>query len=106
MKKDGTVVRHRDVHSMYGSIMQRTTYRGMLARDEGKRRTFVLARSFFIGSQKYGPFWTGDNPTIHEFVLGSVDNMLSIGITGNFFGGADVPGYNGDPGQNLYIEFY
>jgi alpha 1,3-glucosidase len=75
----------------------------MMARDKGMRRTFVLARSFFIGSQKYGPFWTGDNTSIHESVVGSVDTLLSVGITGNIFGGADVPGYNGDPSQDLYI---
>ena len=58
---DGTKVKHRDVHNMYGALMHRTTYRGLLKRDDGQRRPFVLSRSFFIGSQKYGAFWTGDN---------------------------------------------
>jgi alpha-glucosidase (family GH31 glycosyl hydrolase) len=50
MKKDGSFIKHRDIHNMYGAIMQRSTYKGMMARDENKRRVFLLVRSFFIGS--------------------------------------------------------
>ena len=106
MRTDGTIVRHRDIHSAYGSLMQRATYKGCLARDNYERRAFVMSRSFFIGSQKYGPFWTGDNPASIEGVRNSIEIMLSMGLTGSFFGGADIPGYNGDPEQDLYIMFY
>ena len=50
MFSDGTMIKHRDVHNIYGSMMHRTTHRGVLARDENTRRAFVLTRSFFIGS--------------------------------------------------------
>ena len=81
------------MHNMYGALMHRTTYRGLFKRDEGLRRPFVLSRSFFIGSQKYGAFWTGDNLSTHEEVATSVNTLLSAGIAGMFFGGADVPGF-------------
>jgi alpha-glucosidase (family GH31 glycosyl hydrolase) len=61
MLVDGTIIKHRDVHNIFGSLMHRTTHRGVLARDNNTRRSFVLTRSFFIGSQKYGAFWSGDN---------------------------------------------
>jgi len=61
LKADGTIIKHRDVHNAYGSMMHRSTHRGVLARDDDARRAFVLTRSFFIGSQKYGAYWTGDN---------------------------------------------
>lgn len=50
MKADGSIIKHRDVHNIYGAMMHRTTHRGVLARDNGERRAFVLTRSFFIGS--------------------------------------------------------
>lgn len=48
--------------------MHRTTHRGVLSRDYDSRRAFVLTRSFFIGSQKYGAYWTGDNVADQEEV--------------------------------------
>lgn len=50
LKVDGTVIKHRDVHNIYGAMMHRTTHRGVLARDDGERRAFILTRSFFMGS--------------------------------------------------------
>jgi mannosyl-oligosaccharide alpha-1,3-glucosidase len=50
MKADGSIIKHRDVHNIYGAMMHRTTHRGVLARDNNERRAFVLTRSFFIGS--------------------------------------------------------
>lgn len=60
-KADGRSFEHRDLHNAYGALHQRSTYRGLLQRDNYQRRPFVLTRSFFLGSQKFGTFWTGDN---------------------------------------------
>lgn len=32
--------------------------------------------------------------------------LLSAGLSGMFFGGADIPGYEGEPSQDLFIQFY
>ena len=95
MLVDGTIIRHRDVHNIYGSMMHRTTHRGVLARDDNTRRSFVLTRSFFIGSQKYGAYWTGDNTATTGELQGSIYTLLSTGLSGMFFGGSDIPGYTG-----------
>jgi alpha-glucosidase (family GH31 glycosyl hydrolase) len=52
---------HRDVHNTYGHMMAKATYEGLIERDQGELRPFVLSRSVFLGSQKYGAKWTGDN---------------------------------------------
>jgi len=66
----------------------------------------VLTRSFFMGSQKYGAFWTGDNKSTYDELQGSVIQLLQMAISGFSFGGADVPGFYGGPEVDLYIMFY
>ena len=50
VKADGTMYEHRDVHNAYGGLMQKSSYKGLLKRDDYNRRPFVLTRSFFLGS--------------------------------------------------------
>jgi len=66
----------------------------------------VLTRSFFLGSQKYGAWWTGDNTAKFEELQGAVNMILQAGISGNPFGGADVPGNIGFASDDLFIQFY
>lgn len=48
------------------------SYLGLYERDVASLRPFVLTRSFFLGSQKWGAYWTGDNYTVDEEVRGAV----------------------------------
>jgi len=52
------------------------SYVGLIDRDERTLRPFVLTRSYFLGSQKYGGYWTGDNYTVDEEVFGSVKMIM------------------------------
>lgn len=45
---------HRHVHNIYGINLVKATYMGHLLRSNGERRPFVLTRSTFAGSQRYG----------------------------------------------------
>lgn len=63
VRANGEMVEHRDFHNAYGATQQRQSYRGLIARDDATLRPFVLTRSFFLGSQKFGGYWTGDNYT-------------------------------------------
>ena len=76
VKADGTKYQHRDVHNAYGGLMQKSSYRGLLKRDDFNRRPFVLSRSFFLGSQKFGTYWTGDNRAIYSELNGSMAMIL------------------------------
>jgi len=105
-KADGRVVYHRDFHNAYGALQQRSSYRGILARDNYELRPFVLTRSFFLGSQKFGSYWTGDNYAVDEEVYGSMKMILSNSVAGAIFGGSDVPGFIGQPSDELYIRMY
>ena len=105
-KRDGTKVEHRSIHNAYGGLQQKASYNGLLMRDNYTRRPFVLTRSFFIGSQKYGAYWTGDNNAINEELAGCMEMIMICGLSGHPFGGADVPGFYGNPSEEVYIMFY
>ena len=96
---------HRDVHNLYGMYFHRATFEGMVNRTNGKDRPFILTRSFFAGSQKYGPTWTGDNSAEWSHLKVSVSMLLSLNIAGFSFAGADVGGFFNNPDKELYIRW-
>jgi alpha 1,3-glucosidase len=50
--------------------------------------------------------WTGDSQTNYENVEMSVNMLLSLGVSGIIFGGCDIPGFYGEPSDDLFIQFY
>lgn len=66
----------------------------------------MLTRSFFLGSQKFGAYWTGDNYVVDEEVYGSMKMILQNSVAGAIFGGSDVPGFIGEPSDEMYIRMY
>ncbi|CAG8521039.1 16051_t:CDS:10, partial [Dentiscutata erythropus] len=97
---------HRDLHNIYGFAYHRATAQGLINRTESPRRPFVLSRAFFVGSQRYGPIWTGDNVASWDYLAISTPMLLTIGISGLPFSGADVGGFAGDPKPELLVRWY
>lgn len=54
-------------------------------------RGFVLSRSFFAGSQRYGAVWQGDNMGTWQHLAVSIPMLLSNGIAGMAFNGGKQP---------------
>lgn len=107
MKKDALHwgdVEHRDVHNLYGMQVAKGTWHGQAKRLS--KRPFVLTRSFFAGSQRFGAMWTGDNKAEWEHLRDSVPMLLSMGVSGFPFAGADVGGFFGDPDEELLLRWY
>ncbi|XP_077674957.1 neutral alpha-glucosidase C isoform X3 [Eretmochelys imbricata] len=97
---------HREVHNLYGFYQQMATAEGLIKRSGGQNRPFVLTRSFFAGSQKYGAVWTGDNVAEWSYLKISIPMLLTISIAGISFCGADVGGFIGDPEPELLVRWY
>lgn len=106
MTIDGDILQHRWIHNAYGALQQRATYQGLLKRDRGQQRPFLLSRSFFLGSQRYGTLAGGSNHANFEDVAMSINMLLSLGVSGIVNAGYDVPGYAGVPEDDLYVQFY
>ncbi|KAI8928814.1 glycosyl hydrolases family 31-domain-containing protein [Entophlyctis helioformis] len=97
---------HRDVHNIYGMLQHRSTFEGQLARSGNTDRPFVLSRAFFVGTQRYGAIWTGDNFARWDHLAASVPMLLSIGVSGVVFAGADVGGFFENPDAELLLRWY
>lgn len=97
---------HRELHNLYGFYQQMATAEGLIQRAKGKERPFVLTRSFFAGSQKYGAVWTGDNTAEWSYLKISIPMLLTLSITGISFCGADVGGFIGNPEAELLVRWY
>ncbi|XP_067847279.1 neutral alpha-glucosidase C-like isoform X2 [Heptranchias perlo] len=97
---------HRDVHNLYGFYQQWATAEGLIRRSGGIERPFVLTRSFFAGSQRYGAVWTGDNVAEWSYLKISIPMLLNLSITGISFCGADVGGFVQSPEPELLVRWY
>lgn len=97
---------HRHVHNLYGHYFMQATFQGLKNGHGGNDRPFVLSRSFFAGSQRYGAIWTGDNTANWEHLESSVRMLLALQISGMIFSGADVGGFFGNPGTDLLTRWY
>lgn len=82
------------------------TIRGQLMRSDYKLRPFVLSRSFFAGSQRFGAVWTGDNIADWEHLAIAVPMLLSLSVSGIPFCGADVGGFFNNPNTELLTRWY
>eukprot|EP00347_Sterkiella_histriomuscorum_P014322 403361316 len=100
-------IQHKDIHNAYGLLMAKSTYQGSIERIEDQnQRPFMLSRSVFFGSQKYGAKWTGDNQASQEFMKLSVQMCLQLSISGVPFCGADIGGFFGEQSQEGYLRWF
>ncbi|KAK5133891.1 hypothetical protein LTR08_007120 [Meristemomyces frigidus] len=101
---------HRDLHNINGMTLVNATYEALLARDKSEDkhhvRPFVLTRSFYSGSQRLGAMWTGDNQAAWPHLEASIPMVLSMGVSGFPFAGADVGGFFGNPSKELLTRWY
>jgi alpha 1,3-glucosidase len=106
-------VEHREWHNLYGLYMQQATQEGHIIRSPDssndptlKQRPFVLTRAFWAGSQRFGAMWTGDNTATWGHLKIAAPMLLSINLAGLSFAGADVGGFFGEPGNELFTRWY
>ncbi|KZV89419.1 glycoside hydrolase family 31 protein, partial [Exidia glandulosa HHB12029] len=97
---------HRDIHNINGMLYHNATSIAARERTSPEMRPFVLSRSFFAGSQRFGAIWTGDNMGTWEHMAVGIPMVLSNGIAGMTFAGADVGGFFGNPPPEMLVRWY
>jgi alpha-glucosidase len=85
---------HNRYHNVYGMQMIKGTREGIAAANPDKR-PFVLSRANYLGGQRYGATWTGDNVASWEHLEMSIPMSLNVGLSGQPFIGPDIGGFSG-----------
>jgi alpha 1,3-glucosidase len=100
-------IEHREWHNLYGFHYHQATFEGIKkAHSNEELRPFVLTRSFFAGTQRYGAIWNGDNKADWTHLQITAPMLLSMSIVGLPFIGGDVGGFFGNPDTELLIRWY
>ncbi|KAJ5108655.1 Glycoside hydrolase family 31 [Penicillium angulare] len=98
---------HRDIHNVNGITLVNATYQALLERKKGEvRRPFILTRSYYAGAQRMSAMWTGDNQATWDHLAISLPMVLTNGIAGFPFAGADVGGFFHNPDKELLSRWY
>ncbi|HVU29916.1 MAG TPA: TIM-barrel domain-containing protein, partial [Sphingomicrobium sp.] len=96
---------HSEIHNVYGMENSRATHDGVLALRPGLR-PFVMTRATYAGGQNYAVTWTGDNSSTWDHLKLAVQQMLSLGLSGFSWSGADIPGFIGGASPELATRWF
>ncbi|KAF4657027.1 hypothetical protein FOL47_008637 [Perkinsus chesapeaki] len=98
---------HRDVHNIYGHYFRRASFEGQRVHRFPGKRPFVLTRSFFVGSHRFGPMWTGDSVSQWDNLQAVLPMISALAATGGYsFTGSDIGGFIGSPDAELYTRWF
>lgn len=94
------------IHNVYGMLMSRATEEGV-QKLRPNQRPFVLTRATYAGGQRYAAVWTGDNAATWQHLRISVRELMTMGLSGLAFAGADIGGFIGGPSPSpeLYTRW-
>src|SRR5712692_4030947 len=101
---EGSLTSHREIHNVYGMLMTRSTYEGML-KLRPNERPFILSRASYAGGQRYSALWPGDNTSDWAHLRGSIPLLLGMGLSGFPFVGSDIGGFNEAPTAELFTRW-
>lgn len=101
---DGKMVKHSDVHNLYGMNMTRSAYEA-LRKIEPEKRTLFFSRSSYIGAHRYGGIWQGDNKSWWSHILQSMQQLPALNMSGFLFTGCDTGGFGADTTEDLMLRW-
>ncbi|WP_354668382.1 TIM-barrel domain-containing protein [Colwellia sp. D2M02] len=104
---DNSVVNGDAIHNAYGHQWAKMVYNNQLAINPNER-PFILMRSGFSGSQRYGMIpWTGDVSRSWGGLKPQVELSLQMGILGMAYTHSDLGGFAGGESfdKQLYIRW-
>jgi len=95
---------HERFHNVYGFLMIKASREGILAANPDKR-PFVLSRANFLGGQRFGATWTGDNVSTWPHLALSIPMILNLGISAQPFCGPDIGGFLENADKDLFARW-
>lgn len=95
----------RELFNLYGYSMARASTEGWQLTHPNKRGV-IITRSGYPGVQKHAVIWHGDNYAWWEHIRLAIDTSLSYSLCGAFYTGPDVPGFFGNPTDDLAVRYF
>ena len=102
--RDGANHPHERFHNQYALLMAMSTHEG-LTRQNANARPFILSRAGFAGIQRYAAQWLGDNASDWDNLRTSIPMAMGMGVSGQPFIGADIPGFSANPTPELAVRW-
>jgi alpha-glucosidase len=102
--RDGANHPHERFHNQYALLMAMSTYEGQ-RRKNPSLRPFILSRAGFAGMQRYAAQWLGDNASDWDNLRVSIPMAMGMGVSGQAFVGADIPGFSAKPSPELAVRW-
>ncbi|MCQ2538933.1 MAG: alpha-glucosidase [Acetatifactor sp.] len=103
-KVNGKMVRHSDVHNLYGYNMTRAAGEAF-EKISPDKRILLFSRSSYIGMHRYGGIWTGDNKSWWSHLLLNLKMLPSLNMCGFLYVGADLGGFGCDTTRDLLLRW-
>ena len=101
---NGRMVKHSDVHNLYGMNMTRSAFEA-LREICPEKRTLFFSRSSYIGAHRYGGIWQGDNKSWWSHILQSMQQLPALNMAGFLFTGSDTGGFGCDTTEDLMLRW-
>lgn len=101
---EGKMVRHDQVHNLYGYGMTRAAGEAF-ERLEPEKRILMFSRSSYVGMHRYGGIWQGDNLSWWSHLLLNIRMMPSLNMCGILYTGADLGGFGADVTEDLLLRW-
>ena len=101
---DGKMVKHNNIHNLYGYLMTKSAGEELREIRKGKR-TLLFSRASYIGMHRYGGIWTGDNCSWWEHLALEIKMMPSLNMCGFLYSGADIGGFGCNTNRELLLRW-
>lgn len=101
---DGKLIRHDQVHNLFGYNMTRAAGEGFEMIDPQKR-FLMFSRSSYIGMHRYGGIWMGDNKSWWSHILLNLKMLPSLNMCGFLYTGADLGGFGANTTRDLLLRW-
>jgi alpha-glucosidase len=103
-EQEGQGSTHLESHNVYGLLMGRATAEA-LEKYRRNLRPVNIIRAGFAGAQRYAMVSTGENAADWDHLRLMIPMILNLGLSGMPLLGADVGGFRGDTGAELFTRW-
>lgn len=101
---NGKLVKHNDIHNLYGYKMTECTGKA-LQKLRPEKRTLLFSRASYVGMHRTAGIWTGDNFSWWSHILLELKQLPALNMCGFLYVGADLGGFGCNATRDLVLRW-